>query len=127
MYAQYRKDTYEPILDLPPMSFEKIDAIFHQQKAKWEAGNQYTQLISTLDSVPIQQVKKIVAFACFDLSYPEPGWERPATQYALILIFQEYIAKRQDVPREEIQCFAQDPVYQEVDKQFLAHVGVTVL
>lgn len=130
LMKELRRDTNEPCFDLVPssvMPFEEIDALFGQQKAKWQASAQCQQLISTLDSVPIEPVKNIVAFACGHLWYRDSEWERSAVQHASILVLQEYVAARQNVPREEIKCFAQEPNYQEVDKRFLAHIGITVL
>ncbi len=86
------------------------------------------QLLSTLESITIPPVGEIdlVAMACGDISNSQEG-QRSAYQHALILILRTFLAKRQHQGEENIRCFAQDPQNENVDKEVLSDVRITVL
>ena len=109
--------------------FDKMDTLFHSHKARIEASTRYQELISSLDSVPIPQIKKIVLFPCGGLQqhqHPE-DLRHNAAIHTMVPMLREYITKRQNMAQEEIQCFADFFRYVDSDKKFLAHVGVTAM
>jgi len=53
--------------------------------------------------------------------------ERSAVQHALILTLRNFFAKDQHVAVDGIQCFAQDPLYEDPDREVLKESGVSVL
>ncbi|KAK4233468.1 hypothetical protein C8A03DRAFT_19467 [Achaetomium macrosporum] len=103
-------------------------AILQQEKAKWDAGGACRELVATLQGVAdagrLQRVGKVVAFACHRPSIVD-GAERVAAEHALVLSIRDFFA-RQD-PTTTVRCYAQDPVYQDVDREVLEELGMTVL
>jgi hypothetical protein len=124
--AQLHSITNEYIPQYPIFPLETVQTIFQRKKTEWEASSACQQLMSTLQSATIPDVRKIVAFACFNMSDCEMA-ERSACQHALILILREYFAKRQQIAEEDILCFAQDPLYEDVDKRVLGDAGISVV
>ena len=122
---QLHSVTNEYVVQYPIFPHETVREIFQRKKFEWEASSAGQQLQSTLKSIAIPDVRKIVAFACFNMSDRIMA-ERSACQHALILILKEFFAKQQN-PAGNILCFAQDPLYEDVDRQILADAGVTVL
>ncbi|KAE8356282.1 hypothetical protein BDV28DRAFT_127314 [Aspergillus coremiiformis] len=73
-------------------------------------------------------IRKIV---CFGLGSPGRlcGYHctRVHTQHAAVETMVASLAMRGLNGRQEIKCYAQDPVYDEIDKEFLASIGITPL
>jgi SRR1 len=122
---QLHSVTNEYIPQYPIFPFETVQAIFQRMRTEWEASSVCQQLMSTLRSAALPDVKKIVAFACFNMSDCMMA-ERSACQHALILILRDFFAKRQHIVEEDILCFAQDPLYENVDKRVLVDAGISV-
>ncbi|KAJ4289290.1 hypothetical protein N0V88_007041 [Collariella sp. IMI 366227] len=53
--------------------------------------------------------------------------ERVAAEHALVLGIRDFFAARRHDPAMTIPCYTQDPVYQDVDQEVLAELGMTVL
>lgn len=53
--------------------------------------------------------------------------ERSACQHALVLILRAFFAGRQQTAGEDILCFAQDPLYEDIDERILTDAGISVL
>lgn len=118
--------TNEYVPQYPILPAETVREIFQRKRIEWEASSACQSLLSTLQSATVLSVSKIVAFACFNMSDCERV-ERSACQHALILILRSYFAKRQHIAEEDILCFAQDPLYEDIDKVVLSDVGVATL
>lgn len=78
------------------------------------------------DAGSLPQVDKVVAFACFNLSDVEMA-EKSATEHALVLALRDFFARQQHRPTIGISCYAQDPLYQDVDRAVLGELGMTVM
>ncbi|KAK3936363.1 hypothetical protein QBC46DRAFT_218364, partial [Diplogelasinospora grovesii] len=69
-------------------------------------------------------VTKIVALA---LGQIYDANKQRCRQHALVLALKQFIAKHNATDLDKVQCFAQDPQYEPVDKQVLAERGITVV
>ena len=97
--------------------YEKVEQYFVDVQREWQNTSTYTKLQSLLGSNNIGSVKKIVAFALGSL---DSDWvnNRPEFQHALLLTLRDHF---------KVDCYAQDPVYDDVDKAVLAHHNIKVL
>ncbi|KUI60933.1 hypothetical protein VP1G_08095 [Cytospora mali] len=100
--------------------------VFHAGIKTWEASEGCKSLRSALETASIPgPITKIIAFANSTISkYDGPGRHRSIIQHALMLTLKKSLEARGSVG---IECFAQDPIYTEVDKSVLQEVGITVL
>lgn len=112
--------------DTPIRPESETRATLQQEKAKWDAGAACRELIATLQGVAdagrLPRVDKVVAFACHRPSVVERA-ERVAAEHALVLSIRDFFAQRS----ETVQCYAQDPMYEDVDRTMLGELGMTVL
>lgn len=63
-----------------------------------------------------------MAFACHRPSVVDRA-ERVAAEHALVLGIRDFFARYEPA----VQCYAQDPVYEDVDREVLGELGVVVL
>lgn len=86
------------------------------------------ELRSMLLAKPTRTVTKIIAFACGGMAFndEEPHAARSAYQHALILTLRDVLTELQ-TPSDPIKCYAQDPVYCEVDRRVLGSCGICTL
>lgn len=124
--VQLHNVTKEYVPQYPIFPLEAVRKTFQQKRIEWEASNPGQELLSRLGSANIPSVKKIIALACFNMSDCEMA-DRSAGQHALIPILRTFFARRQDMAEDDILCFAQDPLYEDVDKTVLAETGISVL
>ncbi|KAH6857110.1 hypothetical protein B0I37DRAFT_369191 [Chaetomium sp. MPI-CAGE-AT-0009] len=103
-------------------------AVLQQEKAKWDASAACRELIATLqglaDAGRLPHVNKVVAFACHRPSVVERA-EHVAAEHALVLSIRDFFARHS--PTTTVQCYAQDPLYEDVDREVLEELGMTVL
>jgi hypothetical protein len=103
-------------------------AILQQEKAKWDASAACRELMATLQGIAdvgrLPRVAKVVAFACHSPSRADAAG-RVAMEHALVLSIRDFFAQQN--PTTTVPCYAQDPVYQDVDREVLAELGMTVL
>ena len=114
--------------DPPILPAPETRAILQQQKAKWDASAACRELLATLqglaDAGRLPHVDKVVAFACHRPSIVERA-ERVAAEHALVLSLRDFFARRS--PATTVRCYAQDPMYEDVDREVLGELGMTVL
>ena len=130
------KLTKEPVDIHPTRPEEQVQAHFQAVRAEWEASQPCQQLKSALRSTSIRYTK-VVALGLGSIAFSDMQRPRPAMQHALLLTLRdaleqptqdsEYSCPSPLSPRSSILCYAQDPVYTEVDKAVLAKHGVTTL
>jgi hypothetical protein len=99
-----------------------------KERKYWERSPQCQQVRSTLISTGIiDEIDNGVAFGCNTITWLEgEGRVWAMTQHALMLsVRNTVLAGSED--RREVECFAQDPLYVQVDVQGLRKVVVTVL
>ncbi|KAK4154071.1 hypothetical protein C8A00DRAFT_33174 [Chaetomidium leptoderma] len=120
--------TGEVVLDTPIRPAPETRAILQQEKAKWDVGAACRELVATLQGVAdagrLPRVDKVVAFACHRPSVVERA-ERVAAEHALVLSIRDFFARHS--PTMTVQCYAQDPVYEDVDRKVLGELGMMVL
>jgi hypothetical protein len=112
----------------------EIRATLQEEISKWNASAACHTLIATFqaeaDAGRLPHVDKIVAFACHRLSTPERA-ERVAAEHALVLSIRDFFIQRLNAAATAtataVPCYSQDPVYEDVDREVLAELGVTVL
>ncbi|KAK4182845.1 hypothetical protein QBC35DRAFT_509213 [Podospora australis] len=101
---------------------------FEHQRLQFRNSPQAAEVRSVLDSyAEFPTVKKIVAFACGSLLWDAEalgGATHSLPQHALALFVRDYFSEKQG---GAVQCFAQEPDYQDADCEILEEVGVTVL
>lgn len=109
----------------PTTSLSVVLSRFNRNKEIWEASEYCHHLISALSSASIShQVRNIVAFACSSMNWKDDDDHASHSQHALVLVLRDFFATKGS---DAIDCFAQDPIYTEVDKQVLNKVDITVL
>jgi hypothetical protein len=116
---------------------EDIQNAFLAGAKAWEESEDCRRLRSFFEKVPLPKITKIVGFACSSISIDFGGKDARATirnshsihQHALILTLRDIILRRGSSTKKaaDLQCFAQDPVNCDVDKQVLEAAGITVL
>ena len=120
--------TGEVVLDRPVRPAPETRAILQQEKAKWDASAACRELMATLqglaDAGQLPYVDKVVAFACHSPSVVERA-ERVAAEHALVLSIRDFFARQS--PTTTVQCYVQDPMYEDVDRQALEELGMTML
>lgn len=98
---------------------------FQRVKRQWEASDHYQQLMSGLSSVVIpSDIRNVVAFACSSMN--RAGEERGPSdaQHALMLAVRDFLAQN---GATDLELFAQDPIYTDIDEQVLGKLGMSVL
>jgi hypothetical protein len=120
--------TGEVVLDTPVRPARETRAVLQQEKAKWDASAACRELIATLqglaDAGRLPHVDKVVAFACHRPSVVERA-ERVAAEHALVLSIRDFFARHS--PTTAVQCYTQDPLYENIDREVLEELGMTVL
>ncbi len=135
----------------PRLAIDQVRSAFHQHRAVWEASEACRQLRTTLAASLAPQliphgrtvIRKIVAFACSSMTEErEGGSARHAVQHAMMMTVRDVLERMQNAGSESdldqvdqaektdrvtVQCFAQDPAYDAVDRALLAEEGVAVL
>ncbi|PGH04231.1 hypothetical protein GX51_03576 [Blastomyces parvus] len=125
--------------NIQPM--EKVEPYFKQTVTKWEATTACQHLKATLKGLlqrnpNVRKIDKIVAYACGSLSRFEteesgsyPSLEpRPHYQHALVMTLLNVLQnERTDRDTEQIQCYLQDPIYTDPEKEMLAQFNLEVV
>lgn len=130
VYHEYRRVPGSSSV-LPWWNPEPIDTVrqaFAEGYRAWEASEACQNLRTSLEASSIlgsMTITKIVAFACSTVA---SKIMQPITivQHCLILTLQDIFRKTQR-GQVEVKCFAQDPMYTEVDHRILEENGITVL
>jgi hypothetical protein len=120
--------TGEVVPQSPIRPAPETRAILQREKAKWDASAACRKLLATLQDVAdagrLPRVDKVVAFACHRPSTID-GAERVAAEHALVLSIRDFFARHD--PTTTVRCYTQDPVYEDVDREVLGELGMTVL
>ncbi|KAE8415214.1 hypothetical protein BDV36DRAFT_285544 [Aspergillus pseudocaelatus] len=110
-------------------TFEAIRGAFVKQRQIWLESPGHRNLehhLTTLKTTA--HIRKIVCFGLGSLGRL-CGYHctRAHTQHAAVETMVALLAKRGLNGSHEIKCYAQDPVYDEVDQEFLRSIGITPL
>ncbi|EAW11002.1 SRR1 family protein [Aspergillus clavatus NRRL 1] len=108
---------------------EEVHKEFVRQREVWQTSEACESLQKQLATLALTRpIKKIV---CFALGTMDRLNTRCATrshmQHAAVETVAEALKKRQNHRSDEIQCFAQDPAYDDVDLELLRIIGITRL
>ncbi|KAJ7878113.1 hypothetical protein B0H14DRAFT_2342106, partial [Mycena olivaceomarginata] len=120
------KETKERVSSFPSLTDEETNLLFHRLKIEFEASDDFREINSVMKSPAIPSgIRKIVAFACGSPSVG-PSCIPCVMQHILVLALKDMLSGKND-NAAVIQCFAQDPIYSDMDKQLLGKHGITVL
>ncbi|KAJ7844269.1 hypothetical protein B0H14DRAFT_2358758, partial [Mycena olivaceomarginata] len=120
------KETKERVSSFPSLTDEETNLLFHRLKIEFEASDDFREISSVMKSPAIPSgIRKIVAFACGSPSVG-PSCIPCVMQHILVLALKDMLSGKND-NAAVIQCFAQDPIYSDMDKQLLGKHGITVL
>ncbi|KAK3301865.1 uncharacterized protein B0T15DRAFT_563544 [Chaetomium strumarium] len=121
-------DTGEVVPDAPIRPASETRAVLQQEKAKWDASAACRELMAMLQAVAdasrLPHVDKVVAFACYRPSVVERA-ERVVTEHALVLSIRDFFTRHS--PMTTVRCYIQDPIYEDIDREVLEDLGMTVL
>lgn len=103
-------------------SYDTLKLYFEEQIRMWQESEMCRRVVQILESsVSGHGIEKIVAVSLASISN---NYEhRSAFQHAFVLTLREWLLARQ----ESICCYAQDPVYNDVDKIVLGEHGIEVI
>lgn len=104
------------------LSLDECRSIFQSKRHQWEESEACKQMKLILQSLHLEPVRQIIAFACGTLTSIEPTDSRTSYQHALILTLRDLLSQGKDIP-----CYAQDPIYSKSDESLLSEHGITVL
>lgn len=113
------------------MPVQRLAWKFRKIQRQWESSNECSELRELLSRTAIPRVGKIVGFGCgsiqFGLVQRDSGnsshfFRDTAIQHAFMLTVRECLQNKQH--GGEVQVIAQDPLYSDVDKQFLQAAGI---
>lgn len=110
------KLTKELVNAFSVQSCEDVEQLFKESLQAWESSEPCKQLRSTLHLMTsLPEVSKIVALASGPIS---PGLQHPlahrsAFQHALLFTLKEILIGKGN---GDITCYAQDPVYTDIDR-----------
>lgn len=123
-FAQARDPRTNQLLPtLRPNPLEEVREAFKHGLQTWRSSEECKQIETILQTQPIRSVSRIIAFGNSAIS--TSGSQYSILQHALMLTIKESLRNLQ--ASSGIQCFAQDPIYTEIDKTVLQEVGITVL
>ncbi|KAI7782273.1 hypothetical protein LA080_013679 [Diaporthe eres] len=104
----------------------EVRKAFELSLRTWQASEDCRRVEATLRTIRLSgSVSRIVALGNGTISVDDT--QRSASQHALILTIRDGLQNLQAGSGVRIQCFAQDPMYTEIDKTILQQVGITVL
>jgi hypothetical protein len=100
--------------------------MFIKHQRMWEENDSCKRLLSAVNSIPSSTtVGKIIAFACGSLEYDSVlPFPRVSFMHALALTLRNAFQQNN---LENVACYAQDPIYNEIDKLILGEFGIKVL
>ena len=106
--------------------YEQLLEGFRRERARWEGSGACNQLRQTLASAGVQQVDKIIGFACSTMYRYGQFSYICAMQHALLLSLRDFFtpsATNAQAPR----CIVQDPSYQAADREILEGEGMSIV
>ncbi|KAJ7933138.1 hypothetical protein B0H13DRAFT_1592580 [Mycena leptocephala] len=119
-------ETKERVSSFLSLTDEETNLLFHRLKIEFEASDDFREISSVMKSPAIPSgIRKIVAFARGSPS-ARTGRIPCVMQHILVLALKDMLS-RKNGNAAVIQCFAQDPIYSDMDKQLLGKHGITVL
>ena len=105
-------------------SLSKLKNSFDANRKIWESSRTCAGLKRQLESLTIAvPIKKIVCFGLGALDNTNPNWPlRSFAQHAAVLTVRDFL---QTI--DNVKCYAQDPAYNDRDKELLSSLGITPL
>jgi hypothetical protein len=128
------KDTTELMPLLPK---ERVERMFQLHNRQWLASETFARLKAIFagqsgTTLP-PRITKVVAYACGSMAPAARDAEcrsdlrRSIWQHAMVLSIRDFLLARCGNDKGEVRCFAQDPIYEDVDKVVLDEAGISVL
>lgn len=96
-----------------------------RERAALETSKHYSKLANALSVAKVScDVRIIVAFGCSSMNWKDYDRHPSYLQHSLIIALRELFLEHGS---SNVDCFAHDPIYTEVDKKVLAQVNVSVV
>lgn len=119
------------VLEFPTASCAAVEQLFKESIKSWEQSETCQRLTTTLRDADLPcEITTVVGFACGDISFsdvPLDRAQRSASQHALLLTLRNVLQEKNKTNKGKILCYAQDPIYNTVDKTVLGHFGINVV
>ncbi|KAI0836783.1 hypothetical protein F5Y06DRAFT_273355 [Hypoxylon sp. FL0890] len=110
----------------PAHTTEDVSRLFDSKRKEWESSEHHAQVQRLLASVKIpSDIKKVIGFALGSLVLNRAR-PRCMIQHSILLSIHEWASAIME-GKTKPQCYAQDPVYTDQEKEVLETRGVTVL
>lgn len=121
------KTTHELFPEPSGKSLEATQEAFDAGIKAWEDSDECKRIKAALMTSTIpDKITKVVAFACCTMAGDEV-YEQSIAQHALILTIKSVLQNKNPGAYGEISCYAQDPVYSDVDRAVLEGAGIRIL
>lgn len=123
-----RDKTTNKFLEEPRgLSFEAAQGAFDAGVKAWEGSEECKRITAALlaSTIP-DKITKVIAFACCTVSSHEAN-DHSIIQHALMLTVKQILQEKNRTADVDIGCYAQDPVYTDVDRAVLEGAGIRVL
>jgi hypothetical protein len=127
------KHTKEIIHPSTPATHHELQSIFRALRQQWRTTESFLRIQSLFTGgqagiPPIPSgINKVIALSCSTMAFDNTLRPRSAAQHALALSIRDLLRLREGPAGEEVKCYAQDPIYQPVDKSVLGEEGVVVM
>ncbi|KAI0111134.1 hypothetical protein GGR51DRAFT_557540 [Nemania sp. FL0031] len=121
-----------PPPSIPTLSSEQVQKDHERYTAQWKSSPSYSQLQEILTTHAAKTGSVAVTKAiCFGLGSfdtpPDGSWERTRTSHIQLAAFLTIVEHLQSKTSCQIRCIFQDPVFNSVDKEFIASLGHEVV
>lgn len=121
------KITKETVSDFPVESHEAVDDLFKTSVQAWGESEACKKFKAILTSVHIPcMIRKVIGLACGEMISVDEFARRSAFQHALLITVQGLL-QQMNKSKDEILCYAQDPVYSDIDKLLLEEANIRIL
>lgn len=127
----WRDKKTKDVLEAPVTSQAAVEQLLQESIQLWKQSETCQRLKMTLRDANLPcEVTNVVGFACGDMSFLDTRLEdaqRSASQHALLLTLQSVLQQKNKTSTGQVLCYAQDPIYSNVQKKVLGNSGIQVL
>ncbi|KAI1827644.1 hypothetical protein F4861DRAFT_492059 [Xylaria intraflava] len=114
----------------PSLSLEQVKQDHDQLTTHWKSSSSCSRLRGLLSSHATTTNSNITRAICFGLGTfdpPDGTWEQRRKAHIQLAAFLAIVDHLQSQARHQIQCFFQDPIFNTVDRAFIASLGHEVV
>jgi hypothetical protein len=118
--------SYPVVTERPSESLSDVREAYNTHRQSWLQSDACTLLTRQVDSLFPDSLNKIVCFGLGEFTASDRGFKgfagRCHTQHAAVETIAKLLRKKR-----EIICYAQDPGYNDNDKEMLRSIGITAI